>query len=356
MNEKLFALDEENIYEHLFERYSQLNGNIEGIKQDLGIHDKTQNVIEVDIQDTKVEKKKRKKKVRSEIYNFVIEQSLSSLGSSNDNNKNSTTGYVLWSTTLIFLNWLLYGESDVCKLIRNGEAIQGNEVLKFDGLFQKNDSGKKGIIELGSGISGILSIVMSNHVDYYVATDQNSILNKLKFNIRQNILQLNMKKCKSKSLNFNTKEEEEDEQRGVDLQDSRQRKQIVQLETLPLDWETFQLLKNNQPLVNSNSKYPILYQLKEDCSSIVILAMDVIYNDYLIKPFLDTVKELFQFYQLKSKIQISCIVGLQLRAQDMIEMFLETIICEYQFVVHHVSDSMLAQTRCGVYLLSPQTK
>ena len=55
------------------------------------------------------------------------------------------------------------------------------------------DFSKRGILELGAGISGILPVILGNFVDVYVSTDQRGILTKLKHNIIENLSQLTRK-------------------------------------------------------------------------------------------------------------------------------------------------------------------
>ncbi|EHN01234.1 YLR137W-like protein [Saccharomyces cerevisiae x Saccharomyces kudriavzevii VIN7] len=215
---KLWALDEDTIYEHVFERYMQLEAQCGTLPQDLGIQDRSKGVLELAIEPLSRQRKKRVRRrnktglieedlgVAVDSYHVSIEQSISSLHSSRDND-NSTTGYVVWSTTPFFINWLLYsGSAAPFRLgtqveVVNGSSCEGHtlELPKLINL-SGTDRSKRGILELGAGISGILPVILGNFVDVYVSTDQRGILNKLKHNIRENLSQLTRRQCVSRTL------------------------------------------------------------------------------------------------------------------------------------------------------------
>ena len=99
---RLVPLEEETLYEYIFERYMELESNIGQLSQDLGIQSRNQSAVEIDIFNEEKSKVQNK-----DAFTLTIEQSLTSLNSSQDNN-NSTTGYVLWTTSCFMIKWLLY--------------------------------------------------------------------------------------------------------------------------------------------------------------------------------------------------------------------------------------------------------
>lgn len=248
-------------------------------------------------------------------------------------NDNSTTGYVLWSTTPFFLKWLLYDKG--AQPLRDGSEVsiidledeKSDLKMYIPPLLNLSDkeinSNHITVIELGAGISGILPVLLSNFVNNYICTDQRGILNKLKHNIKENLLQLNRRKCVSASLGLSQDDPEDGEMRKVNL------------EVLPLDWETFKIPE----------QYPDLLRAKTISNIVYILAMDVIYNEYLIDPFLKTLKTLMQFFAEKAH----CIVGIHLRDQDVVVQFLEKAMLEYQLSVYHVVDPTLQSSRFSLY-------
>lgn len=378
----LFSLDDESLYEHIFERYVRLENGIDDLKQDLGIQNRNNSQLEVTIAPTEAyfddhkRKRNKKKNIRNSkkgdvqldtstitnTFELVIDQSFTSLNSSRDNN-NSTTGYVLWSITPFFIEWLLYSPSS--RLFRTGGMFYRNEEHNDEnntvhspnyipGLLNLNKDTKTSIIELGSGISGILSIVLGNYVDTYIGTDQRGILNKLKQNIEQNIQQLSLRTVESQTLNLITPElvrgrdNEEDNEEDITTI-NRKRKPRIQLEIEPLDWETFQLNDKTAP-----NLYPYLDKIKSDgTETVYILALDVIYNDFLIKPFIHTLKQLLHFYrQPQGSIKdVACLVGIHLRSQEVVTEFLEQAVIEEKLSIWSVNCLEWSQSRFNLYLI-----
>lgn len=58
---KLWLLDEETIYEHVFERYTQLEGQSGKLAQDLGIQDRRGGVLEITFEPSGLEGGRKKK-------------------------------------------------------------------------------------------------------------------------------------------------------------------------------------------------------------------------------------------------------------------------------------------------------
>lgn len=378
----LFHLDESSLYEHIFERYVQLEHGIDELKQDLGIQNRHDNQIEINIEpwvDTlkkgskplskkagRASRKKRNHKndeatdtgTITNTFNLVIDQSITSLNSSKDNN-NSTTGYVLWSITPFFIKWLLYspsgemfryGMKDVPIIYsKDDEQKIDNDITNLDIpslLNTKNDSRKASVIELGSGISGILPITLGNYVDKYIATDQRGILNKLKENITGNMSQLPLRSVKSVTLGMDdiplSDNTNDDELVAI----PRRIKPRLCLEVQPIDWETFNLNQTTE-----SKLYPYLEEIKhEGAGTVYVLAMDVIYNDFLIKPFLETIKQL-QSYYTDSQQTVVCLVGIHLRSQEVVTTFLEQAVIEEELNVFSVDTQEWEHSRFNLYMI-----
>lgn len=314
---RLKPLDLDSIHEHIYDRYTLLESLADGLSQDLGIHQRDE-VIQLDIEPPITTKTRGKRKAQKKLqpYNFTIKQSIAGLNSSSNNN--STTGYVLWSTTPIFAQWLLY---DSNALPLREETANTNIPAVFSG------SKSTAVVELGSGIAGILPIVLGDHVDHYLCTDQKGILNKLKYNIEENLLQFNNRYCVSDFLH-------------LDISNHDQQRKTTRLEVMELDWEKFN---------NTTSQAP-LTRISQECSIVYIVAMDVIYNDFLIDPFLKTLNQLRNSY-LNDGLTTHCLIGLHLRAQDIVETFLEKAILEYNLPICSVEDPYLERTRVSLYYI-----
>lgn len=360
----LLKLDEDTLYEHLFDRYVGLERNVDELKQDLGIQERSSTRIEIDfeppvLQEVELTKEKkgtsRKKKSRSktegERYNLVIEQSITDLKSTVSNN-NSTTGYVLWSSTPFFINWLLYNEgalpfregSDVTVLGSFSELDDAKNTISIPSLYSKEK--KVGILELGTGISPLLSVILANHVDEYVCTDQRGILNKLKSNIRENLSEINKRECISKTLNISNEYEEEENKSSTiaDINENkiihRKNKSSVCIEVEELDWEKF----------SSKVPHPYLERLSNENDTVYIIAMDVIYNEYLIEPFLQTLSQLRKHF-INASTEVRCIIGIHLRSQDITTQFLEHAITQQKLQLYHVVDSTIEGSRFAFYYI-----
>lgn len=322
MTLKLQRLGEDLIHEHICERYIELASRTESLKQDLGIFDRTRSDISIDIEPPPRTSKKRTKKklpptILDDRYNLTVEQSITSLHSNRDNS-NSTTGYVLWSTTPFFLKWLLYDPQAIS--FRQGGIVDANVIY---GMLKPST----GILELGGGTAGIMPVVLGNYVGTYICTDQRSLINRMQSNIKNNLLQLNKRRCVSKTLGFEPQFDDDEP--------------AVNLETMPLDWEKFHL---------SHSTTPAELQPLAKCSTVYIVAMDVIYNDYLIDPFLRTLSLLLKFYQNK-KINTHCLVGIHLRAQEVVTEFLEKAVLEFDLPFSYIQSDSLDSSRFSLYFM-----
>lgn len=317
----LKSLDLDDIHEHIFDRYTLVESLADGLTQDLGIQQRDE-IVQVDIEPPPITTKvKGKRKAQRELkpYNFTIKQSIAGLNSTS--NGNSTTGYVLWSTTPTFAQWLLY-DANASPL--REEDNDTNIPAIFSG------SKSTAVIELGSGISGILPIVLGDHVDNYVCTDQKGILNKLKYNIEENLLQFNRRRCYSDFLGLEAPSSDEEQQR-----------KNIHLEIMELDWEKFEM-----NTINQNH----LVRIGQECSVVHIVAMDVIYNEFLIDPFLKTLSQLRNYY-INEGVTAHCLIGIHLRAQDIVETFLEKAIIEYNLPICSVQDPHLEKTKISLYYI-----
>lgn len=350
---KLDVLDDDNLHEHIFSRYVELERNADTLKQDLGIQSRTDTTIEIDIeppiplpdiaslslidkdkksQNKKLRKSKKRDKNRKdeERYNIIIEQSISDLNSTVSNN-NSTTGYVLWSSTPFFLRWLLYDKNAL-----PFRQQTTDDSLIIPPMYSQYTTNRVGIIELGTGVSSLMAIILSNHVDQYICTDQKGILNKLKYNIRENLNQVTKRMCQSETLGI-IKSEASNE---IDEDDINPRRPIVTIEVEELDWETFKIGQNTEYLTT----------IQENCNTIYILAMDVIYNEYLIRPFLETITKLREYFS-DDDIEVKCLIGIHLRSQDIVTQFLESAITDFHLPVTYINDPILEQSRYSLYLI-----
>lgn len=321
---KLQKLDQNLVHEHICERYIELGIHAESLGQDLGIYDKAGAETSVDIEPPLASSKKRSKRkqiptILDDRYNLSVQQSLTSLHSNRDNN-NSTTGYVLWSTTPFFLRWLLY-DLEAAPL-RTGGFVDD---FAISGMLEPSTF----ILELGGGTAGVMPVVLGNYVGSYICTDQRGLISKMQSNIRDNLLQLNKRRCFSNTLGITPPADEDSND------------QLVRLETVPLDWEKFKISE----FATAPGSQP-----QRGCSTAYIVAMDVVYNDYLIDPFLRTLSQLLKFYRSKG-ITTHCLVGIHLRAQEVVADFLEKAIEKHDLPFSYIQAKSLESSRFSMYFI-----
>ncbi|AMD18988.1 HBR087Wp [Eremothecium sinecaudum] len=324
MNDKLafHSLNDESIYIHVFERYMELEAYIDELDQNLGIVARDTTTVQLEISRDNIND-------FYDNYSLQVRQSLTSLNSSKDNN-NSTTGYVLWNSTPFFIKWLLY--DDDAEVLRNGGEANLLESencvsLKIDPLFtgDKNTC----IIELGSGVSGVMATILANYVRKYVVTDQKGIIKKLTENLLNNKEQVRRRRIISQSNSA--------------LNTFRKTELLCNLEILALDWEIF----CNPKITIDNVLLP-----EEGCNSVYITAFDVIYNEYLITPFVATLSKLLHWYVNMKDIKAAALIVVQLRTQDVLQCFLETVTIKYELKCHHLVNSQLQKSRFAVYYIT----
>jgi hypothetical protein len=144
------------------------------------------------------------------------------------------------------------------------------------------------ILELGSGISGLLSLVLAPKVKSYIVTDQAYVLKMLKKNIS----------CNLPSHNSTTKgrRKVKAEESGYD------QKAFGNIIVKDLDWET-------------NSVVQLYSELGLDGDQVnCLIACDCIYNHALIEPFVSTCADICKLAPKDSPT--FCIVVQQLRSPD----------------------------------------
>ena len=209
-----------------------------------------------------------------------------------------TTGAVVWKVTPTFASWI---------------ADSGNILIKTLVI-----SPKSIVLELGTGISGLVAVALGKHVTKYIATDQSYVLKTLRQNIESN---WPLRKRDKLSKDWTTS-----------------------VEILELDWETTSTL--DLPLL-----IPELQQAPSQTGGLdLIIGCDCIYNEALIPSFVNTCADLCD---LRRKVRVElepdmdshpptlCIIAQQLRSPVIFEEWLRAF--HQKFKVWRVPDSMLSQ-------------
>jgi predicted nicotinamide N-methyase len=165
------------------------------------------------------------------------------------------------------------------------------------------------VLELGCGISGIISLVLAHRVHTYLATDQDYVLKHLRQNIADNFEQVHPS-GKSKHKKAESK--------------PHSSSNIV---VRALDWETDDL---------TNLYHDIGLQGEEESIDLII-SCDCIYNEALVDPLVNACKDICSLAPA-SKPTV-CIVAQQLRSPDVFEAWLTAF--HKHFHVWQIPDEFL---------------
>ena len=174
--------------------------------------------------------------------------------------KGGTTGAVLWKVSPAVARWLLSKKN----------------VLWVAGVLHQQAN----VVELGCGIAGIIGICLHCVVGTYILTDQEYVLKRLQVNIDANIT---------------IASREASHQRG-------------RLKVAALDWEADSA---------SNLRIPV----GKDAFIDLVIACDCIYNDFLIRPFVETCVEVCKLSEGGRSLLL---VAQQLRSDDVLSQWLRT--------------------------------
>jgi Lysine methyltransferase len=188
---------------------------------------------------------------------------------------------VVWKITPLFASWITSPE---------------NLLFRYNVL-----SSATSILELGSGVSGIIGLALGPYIQQYTLTDQEYVMKYLSQNLLENASGLNSpviknRKSKSKSM--------------IPLAIDRMKSNII---AKPLDWETDEV----SALVSRDSRK----------SFDILLACDCIYNEALISPLVQTCVDACQLRRVQSEHLEAeptlCIIAQQLRSAEIFEEWLK---------------------------------
>ena len=200
------------------------------------------------------------------------------------------------------------------------------------------------VLELGAGISGLLALATAPKVGQYVATDQEYVMKLLRQNINDNLPTITAPTKIQKRVKAQQK------RRGPPKQNpTNPVRSSSNITILPLDWETSatsslpSLLPSPYPSTDTPlHRHQVLT---------AIFALDCIYNESLIQPFVRTCVELAQLRLTSSPTSSSrnpedkpepqptiVIIAQQLRSSDVFEEWLREFMVYFR--VWRVPDEM----------------
>lgn len=210
-----------------------------------------------------------------------------------------TTGAVVWDLTPVFAEWI---------------ATTSNVLFKHN-ILGPNAT----VLELGSGIAGIVGLMLAPSIKRFVFTDQEYVLKMLRQNVEANT-------TVPKELKISRIKRSKPAKQQTPNATSN-----ANIEVLALDWEVSALDQLPQVLDADGSGNGID----------VILAVDCIFNENIVEPLVQTCKVLSQFRQAQSGCPTVCVFAQQLRLPDIFEQWLRTVLRDFK--VWRVPDEVLSK-------------
>ena len=226
----------------------------------------------------------------------TVEQSPGILAS---NISTGTTGAVVWKISPAFATWMTSDENPLFK----------HSILTHQSV----------ILELGSGIAGLVALATAPRVKKYVVTDQEYVMKSLRRNIKANS--------------------------PIDTSKASKKSSVAHQDIMPLvlDWE-------NSDVSDLPGLIPELCSTSTFIGGLdAVVACDCIYNEALIIPFVQTCAGLCQLRSssppspMEGKEFLSptvCIVAQQLRSNVVFEEWLRVF--AQKFRVWRLTDDLLS--------------
>lgn len=202
-----------------------------------------------------------------------------------------TTGAAVWKSSVLLAEWMAWSQNPL-----------------FD------DKAVESVIELGSGISGLVPLVVSPKVQKVVATDQAYVMKALQANIAANTAgPISKQKRKSgRSNNSDPKEQQSN------------------IETFALDWENDDVAS----VLSANGL---------EAGVDLIVACDCVYNYALIDPLVQTCEDICKMRLCEGEPPPGrptlCVIAQQLRQPEVFEEWLERF--NRSFRVWRIPDDLL---------------
>jgi len=208
-------------------------------------------------------------------HDYVLQQSLGLLTS---DRKGGTTGAVLWKITPRLATWL----ASLPPLLSDLNILHPDAT----------------VVELGCGVAGLIGLVLSQMVKCYILTDQDYVMKYLKENISANL-----------------PDEKQPKNRGKRRTDVKVTAVQQVLKTMPLDWE-------------HDSAENLKAVMAPGTTIDLVLLCDCVYNDFLVKPLVQTCVDICRLGSSESKVTV-VMIAQQLRADSIFQLFLGTLMKDF---------------------------
>ncbi|KAJ5171449.1 uncharacterized protein N7500_004232 [Penicillium coprophilum] len=251
---------------------------------------------------------------------YIIYQSPSLLSS---HRAGGTTGAVLWKITPLFAEWVTNPSNPLWTTAFLGQAST--------------------VVELGTGISALVALVLAPSVHHYIATDQEYVRKLFRTNLDANT------SVSSSNSSNKSKGKSKGSKSSKSKPTSSPAKPVDNISFAALDWETDQATSLKE-CVDPDDVRAKDAEEEEDRGFDLLLSCDCIYNEALVAPFVRTCAEICQLrpaYVAGSEEQSShrkptvCIVAQQQRSPDVFETWLRETMREFR--VWRLSDDVLGE-------------
>ncbi|KAF2237051.1 hypothetical protein EV356DRAFT_42403 [Viridothelium virens] len=170
------------------------------------------------------------------------------------------------------------------------------------------------VVELGCGVAGVVLLAIAPLVGQYIATDQQYILQHLYRNVEANVHVFQARKRSGARRKCNE----------ADRRTSSFAVSDTDWKIRKLDWETDSAVG--------------LSELKD---ASMIFAVDCIYNESLVEPFIRTCADICRFRSHQTSPTTLCVIAQQLRSEDVFETFMKSFI--RTFHVWRVPERLLSE-------------
>ncbi|KAJ5787713.1 hypothetical protein N7457_002703 [Penicillium paradoxum] len=251
-------------------------------------------------------------------HEYTIHQSPSLLSS---HRAGGTTGAVLWKITPLFAGWI---------------TNPANPLWTHSLLDQTSS-----VVELGTGISALVALVLAPSVRNYIATDQEYVRKLFRTNLDANASSANSSsKSKAKGKGSKSKSKPTAIPKTGD-----------NISFTTLDWETDQAASLKECVDDeAGTRGQADAEEEEDKGFDLLLSCDCIYNEALVAPFVRTCAEISRLRPVytsdsegfcSSRRPTVCIIAQQQRSPDVFETWLRDTMREFR--VWRVSDEVLGE-------------
>ncbi|KXG54060.1 uncharacterized protein PGRI_072040 [Penicillium griseofulvum] len=200
------------------------------------------------------------------------------------------------------------------------------------------------VVELGTGISALVALVLAPSVHHYIATDQEYVRKLFRTNLEANA------SVSVSSSNSKAKAKSKGSKSSKSKPTSSPAKPIDNISFTTLDWETDQAASLKECMEPGDAHGQDGEEEDEDKGFDLLISCDCIYNEALVAPFVRTCAEICRLrpaYVAGSEEQIShrkptvCIIAQQQRSPDVFETWLRETMREFR--VWRLSDDVLGE-------------